>query len=118
MKKTYLSIGAIILQTIALGMTLTVKDAKATRPEDRYVVPSRFRKKRGPVPNGARRHLRSYQMPTLIVDRSSSFKKMRRAVNNGFVPLPPTERELMRHRWYRRQKELEARSAAREAWHA
>lgn len=44
-----------------------------------------------------------------------------RAINydrapRGVAPIPITEKMLMRHGWYRRQKEREARAAATEAW--
>lgn len=63
---------------------------------------------------------RSEQKPAherLILDRSSSVKKLRRWIGAGGLAFrEPDQRELMRHGWYRRQKEREARAAATEAW--
>lgn len=36
----------------------------------------------------------------------------------GAAAIPITEKMLLRHAWYRRQKEREARAAATEAWNA
>lgn len=63
---------------------------------------------------------RSKQKPAhdrLIVDRSSTVRKMQRWLNAGTMhhAQPKNDRHLMRHSWYRRQKQKEARMAATEA---
>lgn len=70
--------------------------------------------------SGRQRSGQKAGLDRLILDRSSTVKKMQRWLNNGTLhgPSPKGERHLMRHGWYRRQKQNEARAAAKEAWNA
>lgn len=55
----------------------------------------------------------------LTLDRSSNIAKFDRWARNGTLEIAgagPDQRVLMRHSWYRRQKEKEARAGATEAW--
>lgn len=108
MRKVYLGMQAAVGAMLALGVGMIPRH-QALRPEEvHYVMPSRFRKKkRGPMPSFGRSQ-QSLLPSDLIADRSSSFKKMRRAVNAGRKPMQPDATALMRHSWYRRQMLREA----------
>jgi hypothetical protein len=43
----------------------------------------------------------------LLADRSSSFKKLRRAVNNRAILQQPDETAKLRHAWYRNRRVME-----------
>ena len=47
---------------------------------------------------------------------SVTFKRAGKPRDRGVAAIPITEKMLMRHGWYRRQKEREARAAATAAW--
>lgn len=71
-----------------------------------------FRSKGRARPNGT--SSQQAVLDRLIIDRSSSIRKIDRWTRNGTLlsSKPKTDRHLMRHGWYRRQKEREARAAA------
>lgn len=94
MRRIYLGYQAAILQAAQLGIKLRRIVGKAVK----FELPARFRKKRGPLPR-YRLGKEIADMPRhgLIVDRSSSFNKMRRAVNQGATPYQPDHEAVRRH---------------------
>lgn len=95
MRRIYLGYQAAILQAAQLGIKLRRIVGKAVK----FDLPARFRKKRGPLPR-YRRGKEETMMPrvSLFVDRSSSFNKMRHAVNQGATPVQPDQRAVLRHK--------------------
>jgi hypothetical protein len=67
----------------------------------------RGKNKKGPAPNGET--VQGFDRARLIVDRGSSFKKLRRwARRYPDRVQQPTEAAKLRHGWYRRQKAWDA----------
>lgn len=102
---------ALILAGMRLGIPGTLDLIRPPMPMPERAPPDR-------VLYGVRYGGAEGSRDRLYLDRSSSVRKMQRWLNDGDIlpSPPPDEHALLRHAWYRRQKEREARAAAKEAW--
>lgn len=113
MRRIYLGYRAALLQAVQLGYKMGHAIKGATL---KYIMPSRFRKKRGPLPHRSKVRLTGIAGgPSMICDRSSSFKKMRRSVNQGASTIQPDQRAVMRHMVRRVEIQRAKNRAAMEA---
>lgn len=83
-----------LFQCTQLGLKLKQTAGKVKK----YLMPPKFKKKRGPIG----RYRGKPERDQLILDRSSSFKKLRRHANNDNPPM--TFPGAHRHDWYHRPK--------------
>jgi hypothetical protein len=112
---------AFAAATAALMAGFGRLDFRPTLPTKRNEPPvggHSYRSKGHARPNGTSGQRAS--MDRLIIDRSSSVRKIDRWTRNGTLlsSKPRSDAHLLRHGWYRRQKQKEARAAATEAWQA
>jgi hypothetical protein len=110
-----LSIGRSLAALAAVGfLTVAPPERFALRAAPPLISNEQRRKrsknKKGPSPNGLTGQ--RFDKSRLIVDRASSFKRLRRwARSRPELVEQPSEKALLRHPWYRKKMERAAVSA-------